>query len=139
MFRIGDLVEIPLPDGRSAIGWIIYISRHFKDCVGFMVLGIKGVQVETSQLGSTVTLKGFGPLYTNIRALAPAGWTTVASIPLEHRHRDLTRRNVAGEIYVGDENIGFSEDLDPLQRVPDMLVMGIEAVQKKILQVFPAI
>lgn len=106
--------------------------------MGFIVLGIQGKHFESSQIGSTATLTGFGPLYTNIRALEPAGWKPVAFIPLEERHQELTRRNVGGEIFVGDDSVGLPEDIDQAELIPDMLVMGIEALQTEIVRAFPA-
>lgn len=40
MFQEGDFIEIPLPDGRRAHGWILLISKRFKDTVGFVVFGV---------------------------------------------------------------------------------------------------
>lgn len=73
MYHEGDIVEIPLPDGRIAIGWILHISQHFKNAVGFVVFGIKGQIREDavlrgdSDVPSSMTV--LGPLYTQIDAL----------------------------------------------------------------------
>jgi hypothetical protein len=72
MIQEGDIVEIPLLDGRIAIGRILHLSKHFKDAVGFIVFGIKGevrndVVVDHST-GDPKAIAVLGPLYTNLRA-----------------------------------------------------------------------
>ena len=61
MFKEGDIVSIPLPDGRFAIGWILHISRVFKNAVGFVVFGIEG-RLWNSDFAANPTLEVLGPL-----------------------------------------------------------------------------
>ena len=46
MFHEGDIVEIPLPDSRTAIGWIIHISEHLRMPLASSFLGSKGIFVK---------------------------------------------------------------------------------------------
>ncbi len=65
MIREGDFIEIPLPDGRNAIGWILLVSKRFKNTVGFIVFGIKGqVCIEEIKVGAKFNV--LGPFYTHI-------------------------------------------------------------------------
>lgn len=139
MFTEGDIVEIPLPDDRTAIGWILHISKHFKDAVGFVVFGIKGREcgevtfdVET---GRPLCTKVLGPLYTHIAAVKHYGWKKVAHQPLSDNHRLLTKREVGGGVYIGDEYIGSLQELgDP--NVKPMLAMGMPVVYSEIEKAF---
>jgi hypothetical protein len=139
MFKEGDIVEIPLPDGRVAIGWILHISRHFKDAVGFIVFGIKGqVREEVvfrgdSEIPSSMTI--MGPLYTHIDALKHYGWRAITHQPVSEANRQLTRRQVGGGVYVADDYLGAAEELGELGLKP-MLAMGMPVVYAEIERAF---
>ncbi|MCC6698922.1 MAG: hypothetical protein IT365_25085 [Candidatus Hydrogenedentes bacterium] len=139
MFQEGDIVEIPLPDGRTAIGWILHISRQFKDAVGFVVFGIKGQVSEdvvySSTTGNPVLMKVLGPLYTHMDAMKHYGWKTSDHQPISESKRQWTKREVGGGVYVGDEFIGSIEDVgDP--NVKPMLAMGMPVVYGEIEKAF---
>jgi len=102
MLQEGDVVEIPLPDGRTAIGWILHISSRFKDAVGFIVFGIKG-QCRNDNFEANPRLDVLGPMCTNIEAIRHYGWKTIAHQPLSDDKRKLTKREVGGGVYVADE------------------------------------
>lgn len=139
MFKEGDIVEIPLPDGRTAIGWILHISKHFKNAVGFVVFGIKGQKsdkvVYDAETGKPSSTKVFGPLYTHIDNMKLSGWKKFAEQPLSERDRLLTKREVGGGVYVGDEYIGSVEEVgDP--NIKPMLAMGMPVVYSEIEKAF---
>lgn len=134
MFREGDIVEIPLPDGRVAIGWILHLSKHFKDAVGFIVFGIKG-QVRNENIEAHPFLDVLGPLYTHVDALKHYGWNTYAHQPISESKRLLTKRRVGGDVYVGDDYIGSAEELGE-QNLRPMLVMGMPVVYFEIEKAF---
>jgi len=137
MFKEGDIVEIPLPDGRTAIGWILHISQRTKNAVGFVVLGIKGQLredvVRDAASGKPKSMKVLGLLYTNISALKPYGWKTFAHQPMSESARMLTKRDVGGNVYIGDEYIGPNND-PKLQR---MVLCGVPGWCEDIVKAFP--
>ena len=139
MYQEGDVVEIPLPDGRIAIGWVLHISQHFKDAVGFIVFGIKGQIREDvvfrgdSYVASSMTV--LGPLYTHIDALKHYGWKVFAHQPVSDAKRQLTRRQVGGGVYVADDYLGSADELGEPCLKP-MLAMGIPVVYGKIEEAF---
>jgi hypothetical protein len=140
MIREGDIVEIPLPDGRAAIGWILHISQHFKNAVGFCVFGIKG-EIKTDlvcdlAVGRPLTMRILAPLYTHIDAITYYGWKTFAHQPISQSKLLLTTREVGGGgVYVGDEYIGSLEEVsDP--DVKPMLAMGMPVVYSEIEKAF---
>jgi hypothetical protein len=139
MFHEGDIVEIPLPDGRTAIGWIIHISEHFKDAVGLLVFGVKGQVREDAvfdqKTGDPSTMKVLGPLYTNIHAIKHYGWKTIQNQPLSESKRLLTKREVAGGVYIGDQYIGSVDELGE-RNLPRMLVYGMAALCNEIENAF---
>lgn len=135
MIREGDIVEIPLPDGRVAVGWILHVSTRFAGAVGFVVFGIKGVLREDFVVASR-NLSVLGVLYTNIAAVAHYGWKVIAHQPLTDAKRALTKRRVGGDVYVADDYIGpveghSTDDLKP------MLLYGMAAVYNEIEAAFP--
>jgi hypothetical protein len=84
MFHEGDIVEIPLPDGRTAIGWLIHVSTLFKNTVGFLVFGIKGQVREdiVFEENKPKSMKVLGVLYTHKDNLEICGWRVVAHQPV---------------------------------------------------------
>jgi hypothetical protein len=135
MFREGDIVEIPLPGDRVAIGWIIHISQLFKNTVGFVILGIKGT-IQDQYIDSTPGLNIIGPFYTHSDALEHYKWRVCAHQPVsESRRLLLTKRRVGGDVYVGDNYIGSAEELDEHNLRP-MLVMGMPIVYSTIEKAF---
>jgi hypothetical protein len=139
MFQEGDIVEIPLPDGRVAIGWILHFSKHFKNAVGFIVCGLKGTPrndlVIDPETGNPSVMKVLGPLYTHIDNLKFCGWRTFAHQPISDSKRMLTRRAVGGGVYVGDDYLGSIEELAEHNLRP-MLVMGMPVVYLEIEKAF---
>ncbi|MBS0266437.1 MAG: hypothetical protein JSS02_31185 [Planctomycetes bacterium] len=139
MFKEGDFVEIPLPDGRIAIGWILHISKRFKNAVGFIVFGIKGQVREAivfragSDIPSSMTV--MGPLYTHIGAVKHYGWKVFAHEPVSETKRQLTRRQVGGGVYVADDYLGSADDLGEPSLKP-MLAMGMPVVYAEIEKAF---
>jgi hypothetical protein len=139
MFREGDIVEIPLPDGRTAIGWILHISRRFKNAVAFIVFGLRGQVSENAgydpATGDPVLTTVLGPLYTHLDAIKHYRWRTLAHQPVSELKRSLTKREVGGGVYIGDDYIGSVEELgDP--SVKRMLAMGMPMVLTEIEKAF---
>ncbi|PQO46688.1 hypothetical protein [Blastopirellula marina] len=139
MFQEGDIVEIPLPDGRTAIGWILHLSTHFKNAVGFVVFGIKGEKsdqiVQDADAGQPLSLKVLGPLYTHVDNMKHCGWKTFAHQPISDSQRLLTKREVGGGVYVGDEYVGSVHEVgDP--NLQPMRTMGMPIVYGEIEKAF---
>lgn len=73
-FQEGDFFEIPLPDGRVALGWLLQVFRQSKDLASFVVLGIQG-EIHADEIFSQDFERSWpttilGPLSTSIDALA---------------------------------------------------------------------
>src|SRR6516162_5053782 len=140
MFQEGDIVEIPLPEGDVAVGWILHISKRFKNCVGFIVFGLKGQLghdvVYDMATGAPLSMKVLGPLYTHVDALEHYGWKNVGHQPISESKKLLTKREVGGGVYVGDDYLGSLDELGEIELKP-MLVMGMPVVYKQIEQAFP--
>ncbi len=137
MIREGDFIDVPLPDGRTAIGWIVLVSQVFKNTVGFIVFGIKGqIQEENLKVGGTI--KVLAPFYTHIANLDDYGCKVIDHAPIPESRRNLTKRDVGGGVYIGDEYIGSVEELGEDNLRP-MLFMGMPLIQKKIEEAFGSV
>ena len=139
MVREGELVEIPLPDGRIAIGWILHVSKLFSRMVGFVVFGIKG-QIRTDveqdrETGNILSMKILGPWYTHEDAITHYGWRTFASQTISPAKRQLTKRLVGSNVYVGDDCLGKATQ-NEISTLKPMLAMGMEAVYRHIEKAF---
>jgi hypothetical protein len=139
LFHEGDIVEIPLPDGRTAVGWILHVSRRFKDCVGFIVLGLKGQLrndvVYDVATGNPLSMKVLGLFYTHIDVLEHYGWKNVAHQPISESKKQLTKRKVGGGVYVGDDYLGSAEELGE-RNLKQMQVMGMSVIYQEIEKAF---
>ena len=140
MFQEGDIVEVPLPDGRAAIAWILHISQHFKNAVGFVVFGIKGQRgddvVYDPETGEPRSMKVLGPLYTHFDNLGLSGWKVFGHQEISEPKRQWTRRSrVGGGVYVGDDYLGSAQELGESQLRP-MLAIGMPVVYKEIEKAF---
>ncbi len=80
-------------------------------------------------------MKVLGPLYTHMDAARHYGWKTIAHQPISEQRRMLTKRDVGGGVYVGDECIGSVQEVgDP--NVKPMLAMGMPVVYGEIEKAF---
>lgn len=135
MIQEGDIVEIPMPDERIAIGRILHISQRTQGAVGFVVLGIKGQVREdvvmNPAIGNPANIRVLGPLYTDIDAIQHYGWDVVEHVPINDGDRLLTKRRVADGVYVGDEFIGTVDELNEHNLKP-MRLYGMVAVYNAI-------
>ncbi|MEQ8846224.1 hypothetical protein [Botrimarina sp.] len=139
MFQEGDIVEIPLPDGRTAIGWILHLSERFKHAVGFVVFGVRGRQsdrvVYDPDTGTPLSTRVLGPLYTHEENIELSGWIKLAHQPLSQRGRLLTKREVGGGVFIGDDYIGTVEEVGD-SNVKPMLSMGMPVIYSEIENAF---
>ena len=133
-FREGDIVQIPLPDGRVATGWILHLSKRFKDAVGFIVFGIEDQVahdvVYNFSTGDPISMKVLGPLYTHGDNMSISGWKVFAHQPVSEAKRQLTRRQVGGGVYVADDYLGSAVELGEPGLKP-MLAMGMPVASRK--------
>jgi hypothetical protein len=139
MYQEGDLVEIPLPSGRIAVGLILHVSKYFKHAVGFIVFGIQGTKLNDIVIpddsGIYLSKTFLGPLYTHIDNLKTTGWKVIAHQPVSEAKRQLTRRQVGGGIYVADEYLGSADELGESSLKP-MLSMGMPVIYAEIESAF---
>jgi hypothetical protein len=135
VFREGDIVQIPLPDGRKAVGWVLYVSEYFKNVLGFVVFGIEG-EIPTSRLRPHHSMSVLGVLYTGVPAAEHYGWATIAHQALNPKRRALTRRKVADEVWVGDDCIGLVAQIADAENLPEMDVLGMRLVYEEIAEAF---
>ncbi len=141
MFKEGDIVEIPLRDGRTAFGWILHVSQYFKWAMGFIVLEVCNDSTKPSDLEALCTnlekLPPSGLLYTASQAATYYRWHVVSSCAISDAAVRLTKRLIGGDVYVGDTRVGQASALDEATLKP-MVVSGMIALYAKIEMIYPA-
>ena len=124
-----------MPDGRTAIGWLLHVSQRFLGAVGFIVFGIKGQVrddvVMDDESGKPSSMTVLGPLYTHIDAINHYRWEVVGHQPISDSKRALTKRIVGGGVYIADEYLGSVDELHETGLRP-MLAMGMPVVYSEI-------
>ena len=134
MLQEGDIIEIPLPNGKTALGWLLYTSSVFKNVVGLVIFGLVG-ESRRAAYEAAGALDVLGPLYTNSAALQPYGCRVVGHQAVTPDRKLLTKRLVGGGVYVGDDYIGSPKETgDP--DLHEMKVMGMPVLLERIRQAF---
>jgi hypothetical protein len=129
-FKAGDIVEIPLPSGKVAIGWIVYVSNYFKSIIGLIGYGFKGMDL--NRIG--VVLPATPPIYTAIEAAKHYQWAAVGRKPVDEAALLTTERIVGGEVFVGDQCVRSATDEDR-ERLHKMLVKGMPLVHEELEEI----
>jgi len=119
----GDIYSVPLGDGRHAICRVPYCSDYFRDLVLLSVFGIHDPASPPAQQCRGVPIAQF---YTGQDSAMGMQWelldTTVVTLDDER----LSRREVAGQVWVGDIPVGTSEG----ETAPKMFVYGAKILQR---------
>ena len=130
-FREGDIVEIPLPSGRVAIGWIVYTSGYFKNLIGVLACGCKGIDIDHID----DTLNKFVPIYTSATAAKHYHWSVIGCKSISKAVSQVTTRIVGGEVFVADTCIRLATDEDR-KTLHKMLTKGMPLVYEELEQLF---
>lgn len=139
MLKEGDIVEIPLRDGRTAYGWILHVSRYFSGTMGFVVLKVCRDSKPGDLKTLCMNLKEVPPpglLYTGTKAAKYYKWQAISSCAVKDDDMLLTKRLVGGDVYVGDIRVGAASALE-LATLKPMMVSGMIAFYTKIESIYP--
>lgn len=123
----GGILAIPIGD-RFALGKIVFVSSRFKNV---MLIRLFQTVVPHAQLPkelSRVFLDGV--IFTGIQAVENGRWPLIGQVPVDPAEIELSRRIVAGRVYLGDEELGRAS-LEDERRLPQMDVDGAILVERK--------
>jgi len=127
--KVGDIILIPLEGGGFGVGKILFLSKRFRNVI------LLGIYDQFARDISMPTLLGEMPLklYTGQQAIKEGYWFLVGKEPLQDSQLGLSKRIVAGDVWIGDDKIGPASK-DDLEKLPKMLCFGSELVKRKVRQ-----
>lgn len=128
--QIGDLLAITAAPGLIAAGKVIYLSEYFRhvmavrvfDCVFDHIPTEAELPVDATYLDDLI--------YTGSQSVSK-DWRIIGRRETSAEELQLTRRLVAGDVYIGDENLGRASD-DDRRRLRSMGVAGMYAVHDSL-------
>lgn len=136
MIRQGDILQIPLPDGRLAHGWVVLVSQYFKDTVGFVVFGVDGKLLDVDIMLTRKT-RVLGTYYTHSENFDAYNCKIVdRAIVSTAEFAMLTTRICAGGVWIGDEYIRPASRND-YTHLKEMTWIGMPNVFKLVEDAFP--
>jgi hypothetical protein len=126
--RVGDIVLIPVRTDTYAVAKVLFLSRRYK---GVMLLGVSKTRtVATRTVPDPLPVDYELRIYTGVRLVGPDAWPVVGHDP-SPVDPDVSRRRIAGAVWVGDEWQGAATDED-LRNLPEQGVAGRAAVENQI-------
>lgn len=125
----GDIVNIPHPNGKCFVGWVVYVSDYFKDLIGVLVYG--EAPLPLTVVGSETPQ--FAPIYTSSKAARQYGWQIIGQRNVTSLDLKLTERVVAGEVFIGDRRMRSATQADR-DGLPEMMAMGMPVVYDQLIE-----
>lgn len=128
--QVGHVLAIPFEADSIAAAKVVYVSEYFKSVIGLRLMNcLFQREPKPEDLRGTISYLD-DILYTGRQ---PVGkyWRVVAKLDVSADEIDLTRRLVAGDIYVGDQNLGKATETDR-RTLRSMGVLGMYAVHEDL-------
>ena len=124
--QVGDVALIPV---RNAFvpAKVLFLSLYFKDVI---LLGIYNKKLSTKEMPRELPDEFVERVYTSQEPILKGRWISVGHEPLRPKQQGLTKRIVAGEIWLEDETLGPASEID-FDSLPRMQVLGAGLVEKK--------
>ncbi len=115
--------------GKNALAKVIYTSNYFKDVI---LIKLYLSSIEADKVPSNYLVDSdFKLIYTGKDSVKKSNWNLIASQQVSADEKELTKRIVAGDVWVGDDMIGKASDSD-LEELPKMLTLGYKLIDKKV-------
>lgn len=118
--------------GRTVFGKVVYTSEYFRDLI-LVRLFERTFSSDAVVPGDLEVIPSRG-IFTGVDSIKAGAWKHVANHPLSEHDQKMSRRTVAGDVWVGDKHVGPASDED-LARLPKMLVMGSRLVGKAVAKI----
>ena len=122
----GDLIAIPVECGFVPAK-VLFVSSYFKDVVL--------LSIASRRVSNVVEVEQAAPVehdrlhYTRAAPFRNGRWNVVARQEIMPPEHALSRRIVAGDVWLGDEHLGPADD-DELRTLAQMLVHGEKLIEK---------
>lgn len=137
MINEGDIFEFPIPDGRKALAWVVYVSKRVEHMVGFVIFGVNNTLLSPDIL-STRLLKMLGPFYTNEDNLGDYyDCKFFGNVEVSATQKAVMTTQIdGGAVMVGDDYIRAADVVD-CQQVHQRLYAGMPVIVQEIERAFP--
>ena len=123
------VIAIPLENGSYKLAHIVYASTYFKDVI--LMAFFPGLFEEP-------VLPKQGPdsyeaqtMYTGVDSIKKGKWLVLGKLDVP-QYAPISKRIVAGEVWVEDKCIGSVSDKDRAS-LPKMLTIGYKIIVKRLL------
>jgi hypothetical protein len=128
--KSGDIILIPVDGDRCAVAKIIYLSKRFKDMI---FLSTYPLVVNFSEKVIDLPTGSFDELliYTGNAKIKTEEWKKINNILVTEEEKKMSKRIVAGNIWIEDDYIGAATEND-YKTLQQMHVAGAKLVEERM-------
>ncbi len=123
---LGDVFLVPV-DGGFVPGKVLFVSKVFS---GVILVALYKVRVSSASEFRGLPDRFSVLLYTGKDPISRGRWPWIKSCDLLDSERGLSRRIVAGDVWVEDDCVGVASEEDAAC-APRMLVLGAKLLEKR--------
>lgn len=125
--KVGTLIAIP-SGARVGFAKLIYVSQFFREVVLLKLYRTTLPQGVTHFPNAKAEADLY---YTSSGPILTGRWTIVGLEPISDAEQLMSKRTVAGDIWVADECLGEASEHD-LETLPKMLTYGYKLIEKAV-------
>lgn len=126
--KAGDLIAIPSA-GRFGVAKVLFCSQYFSQVI---LIGLfRSTFEELNSIDAALLTEPMDLYYTGSDPIAAGKWPVVGYRELQANEKLLSKRIVAGDVWVEDRHIGAASEQD-LAALPKMLTYGARLIEKAI-------
>ena len=129
----GDLFSVPLNENVAALCRVAFASEYFKDVILVTVHGYSAPETDAVEQANTPIR---AKVYCSSVSLQRGVWAYLANTPAKPEDKEISRRIVGGDVWVGDQHIGPPNRLEG--NLPQMDVYGDRVLVKYLSRVLGA-
>lgn len=124
---VGDLIAIP-SGARVGLAKVIYVSQFFRELV---LLKLYRTTLPAGEKQSPSAEAEVDLYYTSLSPILSGRWKIVGFEPVSDTEQLMSKRTVAGDIWVADKCLGEASERD-LETLPKMLTYGFKLIEKAV-------
>jgi hypothetical protein len=125
--KAGDLIAIP-SGAHIGLAKVIYVSQYFREVV---LLKLYRTVLSEGAAHFPCAAAAADLYYTSSCPISTGRWRIAGFEPVSDVEQLLSKRTVAGDIWVADERLGEASEHD-LETLPKMLTYGFKLIEKAV-------